>query len=461
MSPAPTAAPDPATPSMPGINLGLARITLLLRALSSPQLCLPIVHISGTNGKGSVSAYLAAILGQSKLKTGRFNSPHLVDEWDCLTIDGRPVQQQVYESTKAQVERVDREEKLGASSFEILTATAFTLLAQVRPPLDLAIIEVGMGGSTDATNVVPADRTLLSIVTSIELDHQKFLGDTLEEIASVKGGIIREGGDVVVAAQKHGVVSKVLQEIATTRQATAHFAAQATLLPSTDSQRLVSIPLSGVDSPRTEEKSIVAHLPLAGSYQLANAAAATLAAQILRTSPRTLSMLPRLDDITSDTISKGIAATRWPGRLDWVTWGSKRILIDGAHNPSSALILGEYIASLPEHQRPRTLVLGLSFPRDPSSILEPLLQDYAGQLRKIICVGFEPPASMNWIAPTATADIAAAARGMASLQGVEIVECERVSEVLQSTTEETLLVAGSLYLAADVYRVIRKNGSDE
>jgi folylpolyglutamate synthase/dihydrofolate synthase len=448
------------TTTMPGINLGLARITALLTALKSPHLSQPIIHIAGTNGKGSISAYLSSILRQSpSLKIGRFNSPHLVDEWDCLETNGRRIDQVTYDTVKRHVMSMNELGKIGASSFEILTATAFSIFAATKPSLDLAIVEVGMGGSTDATNVVPSDKTLLSIISSIELDHQKFLGDTLEEIAAVKGGIIKERSEVVVAHQHHPEVDRVMEEIVKATESTVYFAGVATRL--FDSQ-MASIPLtalrqipSSTHSTAITTPAIEAKLPLPGSYQLANCSAAVLAVQILRSSPRIQSLLPQLSRINDTMIQEGIKTTNWPGRLDWIKLPhrSQRILIDGAHNPSSAILLAEYMESLERDSQPTTLILGLSFPRPPATILEPLLRNN-GAIKRIICVRFQAPASMEWINATDTKDIAEAARGLRASLIVE--ECETVAEALELTREERCVVAGSLYLAADVYRLQRK-----
>ena len=456
---------------MSGISLGLPRITSLLTSLRSPHLSTPIVHISGTNGKGSVSSYLCSILLASSLRVGRFNSPHLVDEWDCLQIGGQTIERGVYEKVKRDVSEVDRREEIGATSFELLAATAFEVFRRAEPPLELAIVEVGMGGATDATNVVDSKRTLLSIVTSIELDHQKFLGDTVREIARVKAGIVKQGGEVVLAMQGHSVVEDVLEEVANEMRATVYFAGEGTIVredagvdSTSPSPPLVSLPLSPFRQypPSTFSSThspIPAHLPLPGSYQLANAAAATLAAQVLRTSPRILALVPSLSHITDATIRTGIEATTWPGRLDWIDLPLRslnrthRVLVDGAHNPSSATQLADYLASLPVHLQPTTLIIGLSAPRSPISILTPLLAG-SPSIRNIVCVPFAKPESMEWIKPTSTKDIALAAR---SFGGVEVDEFGSVEEALEALGEgEKVVVAGSLYLAADVYRLLRR-----
>ncbi|KAM0752885.1 FolC bifunctional protein [Meredithblackwellia eburnea MCA 4105] len=507
------------TSTTSGINLGLTRIHSLLAQLRHPHLTTPIVHIAGTNGKGSISAYLSSILAQSSFRVGRFNSPHLVHEHDCLQIDGKVISKLNFDKAAQLVKDVNSHNNIGATSFELLTATAFECFRQANPPLDLAVIEVGMGGATDATNVVPAEKTLLSIITSIELDHQKFLGDTIEEIAKVKTGIVKDGTDVILAKQDHPEVEQVLQRVSIDRYAKIWVAGEGELVetgakPGAKSSSatfpLVSLPLvpirtisrsSTSTSSSSSETSItsppvVAPLPLPGNYQFANAAAATLAAQVLRTSPRVHSLLPTLSTlITPETIAQGIEKTRWPGRLDWIDLSlthlisdrnlatgppssdlkddgsSMRILVDGAHNPSSAIHLAEYLNSLPDDETPTTLIIGLSAPRSPASILSPLLRPtaalssagtpvVASRIRKIIAVPFSEPPSMPWIKPTPAREIAKVAREM----GVPVVEegtdvRDALVRILRNSSEkgeeeERVVVAGSLYLAADVYRLL-------
>lgn len=515
---APLPDPSAASPSsMPGISLGLARINRLLHLLKSPHLVTPVVHISGTNGKGSVSAYLSSILAHSRLSVGRFNSPHLVDEWDCVQLHGSAVDSQQFYSVKHEVEQVSQREGVGATSFEVLTATAFALFARAQPKLDVAVVEVGMGGAEDATNVVPADRTLLSIVTSVDLDHQKFLGDTVGEIARVKAGIAREGGDVVLSVQAHDEARRAVLGVAAERGATVWQAGEATLsrvedgastpCPALPSSPLVSVPLaatavhpSAPASP-SHPSHLTTRLPLPGAYQLSNAATAVLAAQLLRTLPRTQALLPALTPhISDESMRAGVEATRWPGRLSWLSLpaplpdagaalpptcaplpaSSRPLLLDGAHNPSSARLLAAYLSSLSPSIRPTTLIFALSAPRDPADVVRPLLDALAGvgagveagdegRLR-VVCTGFSPPAGMDWVRATPPGELAESVRAFvgAGAQGrVEVLDAADVEAALRLLDESgdepqaeaqrsPVVVAGSLYLAADVLRLERR-----
>ncbi|KAK4049929.1 folylpolyglutamate synthase [Microbotryomycetes sp. JL201] len=455
--------------TMTGISLGLARISRLLTQLGSPHLATPIVHIAGTNGKGSVSAYISSILSSSSLRVGRFNSPHLVDEWDCVQIAGKPVSQPLFQQLKLDVETVNAQESIGATSFEVLTATAFSIFARVRPKLDVAVVEVGMGGLTDATNVVSAERTLLSVVTSIELDHQKFLGDTVADIARVKAGITKRGCDVVMARQVHKDVPVVVAQTAQEMGSRVWTAGEAKIVKDgIESDMfppapLVRIPLVPADGDVDEQirDHVQCRLPLAGSYQLQNSAVAVLAAVVLRSRPRTLSLVPELSQITNECIASGIEQTDWPGRLSWLDVprldGRRlRLLVDGAHNPSSSSVLASYIASLPNEYKPKTLVTALSSPRTPSSILDPILS--CTGIEKVFATKFTKPVGMEWVQPVETRDIATYLKQLDKRIHVDQFDDVRnVLDRLRSSEieDETVLVAGSLYLVADVYRYLR------
>lgn len=488
----PTTAPSP---SMPGISLGLTRIHRLLALLRSPHLATPVVHIAGTNGKGSVSAYLSSILSQSRLAVGRFNSPHLVDEWDCIQLYGRAVDARLFYKAKEEVERVSAREGVGATSFEVLTATAFSLFARARPPLDVAVVEVGMGGSEDATNVVPAEKTLLSVVTAVELDHQKFLGDTVGEIATVKAGIARQGGDVVLSVQAHDEATAAVRRVAAERGARVWQAGEAVVVSGVEAKEsldtgapptyppppLAAIPLeaTSVIPPLDSQSShppVTARLPLPGSYQLQNSATAVLAAQVLRSLPRTLSLLPSLSHITDDSICSGVEATRWPGRLSWETYASSSgrqvpLLLDGAHNPSSAALLASYLSTISPAVRPRTLIFALSAPRDPVDVVRPLVRALAAgrareQRLQVVCCGFSTPVGMEWVRSTPASELAAAVERIVGEEapgtGFRVVEAPDAEAALRLAADErtqaegSVVVAGSLYLVADAMRMLRR-----
>lgn len=173
------------------IRPGLSRITLLLKGIPLPW---KAVHIAGTNGKGSICAYISALLHATHIRSGRFTSPHLIDRWDCITVNEVPIAESRFRSVEERVKERNAVGKIDASEFEILTATAFEIFALEK--VQVAVVECGLGGRLDATNVI--EGPLVTVISKIGLDHQGLLGDTIRQIAGEKAGIIKTGAACVV-----------------------------------------------------------------------------------------------------------------------------------------------------------------------------------------------------------------------------------------------------------------------
>lgn len=202
------------------IRPGLERIALLLKGIHLPW---KAVHVAGTNGKGSICAYLSALFHLTNIRCGRFTSPHLIDRWDCITVDEKPIAESIFRSVEERVKERNERHEIDASEFELLTATAFEIFAQER--VEVAVIECGLGGRLDATNVI--ETPLVTVISKIGLDHQGLLGDTLKQIAFEKAGIIKTGATCVVdgtsnaealaeiecIADEKGVDVKQIQEV--------------------------------------------------------------------------------------------------------------------------------------------------------------------------------------------------------------------------------------------------------
>lgn len=455
----------------PSISLGLHRINRLLSSLSSPHLRVPIVHVAGTNGKGSICAYLDSILRASGFSVGRFTSPHLVEPRDSITLNGQPISANDFRLRSQAVDAADAKDKIGASSFEKLTATAFETFSKAAAAgsLDLAVVEVGMGGLGDATNVCSSENTLASVITPIDLDHQAFLGDTVEEIAKIKAGIVKRRVPVMVAKQGHASVGGVVKDVAAASGSDAFFVdSGATLDPKANTLTCSRLSPDG----RTERAVLsVSELPLPGAFQVDNAATAAQTALLLASHPHSQSILPSLKDrITSETIARGIATTRWRGRAEWIEvprsalgidasngQSAVRILVDGAHNPSAAAALYSYLASLPP--APLSIVLALSHPRDPTSLLVPLLgtsSSGAGVSQgpvRLFATSFSPPEGMPWVRPVAPETILTSVADLVEPAGAEADVPEAIkAAVRQGRPGERILVCGSLYLVADAIR---------
>ena len=415
-----------------GIRLGLACIKSLLTSLGDPHLAVPIIHVAGTNGKGSVCAYLDSILRASGLRVGRFTSPHLTQVRDCITLLGKTIEEQAYKEIRDHVQDTSKSKQINASSFELLTATAFEAFRRVDPPLDLAIVEVGVGGETDATNVCP--RPVVTVITAIDLDHQALLGDTVPKIARIKAGIMKKGVSCILAPQAYQEANAVVSIVAQQLDAPLYQAQAAEMVD--PSLQLASFHMG--------DGTVQARLPLVGAYQCGNAATAVQAVDVLRKSGR----LAGAAKITSQTIKQGLEATKWPGRLDWITLNGRRALLDGAHNVASIKALRNYLDGLPP--RPITFVLALSAPRRAIALLQPLFQGMTGPV-EVIAVEFSKPEGMPWVKPIMPAEIVEAAGTMQ----VHARAASSLDEAIGMVGDDDVVVfCGSLYLIADVYRLL-------
>lgn len=311
------------------IRLGLERIAKLLVLLDNPQEKIRIIHCGGTNGKGSVCAFITSVLSEASFNVGRFTSPHLLEPRDCIWVGGNTIGIQEYQKVQKEVRDVigtrDWTEEGGIPTpFEMLTACAFLHFFQTQ--VDFAVIEVGLGGRLDATNT--ASSTLVTVITSIGDDHKEYLGDTIQRIATEKAGIIKQGGTVVVAHQKEWDAMQVFQQYANKMGA-----------------ELIIAPPS-IAHPQKEHWAIFQHtleyhLPMLGDFQLENSAAAIAVLQVLQKKFNI--------DISENAIVKGIANTKWEGRLQWKThpkFGNDKFLIDGAHNKPAAKELRKFVDNL-------------------------------------------------------------------------------------------------------------------
>jgi len=421
------------------INLGLSRIQQLLNYLGNPHLRLCVIHIAGTNGKGSVSAYLDSILVHGGLKTGRFNSPHLITLRDSIQLSGEVVHETIFSPVFQHIHDANLASKANATPFELLTATAFTIFAETIPPVDVAIIEVGMGGRDDATNVVP--QPLLTLFTSIDLDHKEFLGDTVEDIALVKAGIIKERRPCIVAPQKSTTVTRVLREVATKRNAPFFLVSKAIM--GEDGKALFHFGL----------QTIAAELPLQGDHQLENSSLAVTAVSVLNNILRRT----QTDCVPLKTIASGLEATQWPGRLDWVSYSYHGnlipILVDGAHNSASSAVLCDYLTSL-QPVDTTFFIVALTNTKRPSDILRTLVGDNRSA-STIIATRFSCPVEgMPWVSPLDTSIIEKAAieLGLSTTSSLNLEEALDLVMPQFANQHTRIVVAGSLYLVADLYR---------
>ena len=287
-----------------GVNLGLERIHTLLAALGSPHLTVPIIHVAGTNGKGSVCAYLSSVLSAAGYKVGRYTSPHLVDWNERICIDERPIPTDVaVETIERTIAAIDPTLPI-PTQFEIVTAAMWLYFAESQ--VDIAVIEVGLGGRLDATNV--CDRPLATAITSIALEHWQQLGDTIAKITWEKAGILKPDCPAIIGTLPPEAVAVVTERIATLNCPTT-WVRPAVPARIPDSLGELSSPQNAL--PWVESAGISYPLALVGEVQLTNSAVAIATIQVLRQAGW---------EISDAAIVSGMANTRWLGRLQWTTW---------------------------------------------------------------------------------------------------------------------------------------------
>jgi dihydrofolate synthase / folylpolyglutamate synthase len=338
-----------------GVNLGLSRIQTLLAALGSPHNLVPIIHVAGTNGKGSVCAYLSSILSAAGYKVGRYTSPHLIDWNERICIDNQPISTDIALTILDRVIAAIDSTTPTPTQFEIVTAAMWLYFAQSQ--VDIAVIEVGLGGRLDATNV--CDKPLATIITSIDLEHWQQLGDTIAKITSEKAGILKPDCPAIIGILPPDAVRVVTERIATLNCPTT-WVKPAIAIPQTGSTTQTS--LSSNSLPWVEFAGVKYPLALLGEIQLTNSAISIATIQILRQSGW---------QISDDEIVAGMANTQWLGRIQWTTWQGCKLLIDGAHNPAAAIALRQYVDTL---DRPISWVMGMLSTKSHREIFQALLR---------------------------------------------------------------------------------------
>jgi dihydrofolate synthase/folylpolyglutamate synthase len=323
-----------------GINLGLSRIKNLLEKLGNPQNSVPIIHVGGTNGKGSVCAYLSTILKEAGYTVGRYISPHLIDWNERITVNLEPISDSDLINILSQITGIINTLEETPTQFEVITAIAWLYFQQKN--VDIAVMEVGLGGRLDATNVV--DNPLVSVITSISLEHWQRLGPTLTHIATEKAGILKPNCSAIIGEVPDEAKTVFLTKINELNCPTKWVKPAQKLRENLAKYEGIEYPLS-----------------LLGEMQLSNSALAIAALQ----------NLPEGWHISSEIIKLGMAKTRWLGRLQWVNFRGQQILIDGAHNPAAAEYLRQYADSL---NGKITWIMGMLSTKDHLKIFQALLR---------------------------------------------------------------------------------------
>ena len=352
-----------------GVHLGLERIEKLLANLGNPHHSVPVIHVAGTNGKGSVCAYLCAVLTEAGYRVGRYTSPHLIDWNERICLNEQPISMETLRELLLQVQAAIQPGEESPTQFEVITAAAWLYFYQQE--VDVAVVEVGLGGRLDATNV--CSNPLVTIITSISREHWQVLGPTLADIAREKAGILKPGCPAVIGQLPEEAIAVVKQRIvelgcpavfpqAAVELGTAEAQSKERWVEYRDIENLEFNLKSG--SPIQNPKSIKYSLALLGDFQLQNSALAIASFQILSSQGW---------KITEQAIASGMGKTKWLGRLQWTTWKNRQLLIDGAHNPAAAIALRQYVDTL--EKSPIHWVMGMLSTKDHADIFKALLRE--------------------------------------------------------------------------------------
>ena len=411
-----------------GVELGLERIQRLLADLGNPQNQVPIVHVAGSNGKGSTCAYLSSVLTEAGYRVGRYTSPHLISWCERICLNQQEIAATELHHLLLQVVAAIRPDQPSPTQFEVITAAAWLYFAQQQ--VDIAVVEVGLGGRLDATNV--CDRPLVSIITSLSLEHQQKLGPTLTHIAREKAGILKPNCPAVIAPQPPEATAVLQQRVRELSCPTVW------VQPSVDAGNGWA-KYQGVQGVGNQEiRSFKYPLPLPGEHQLINSALAITTLQILQDQGWV---------ITEQQMVQGMANTEWKGRLQWFTWRGQTILIDGAHNPAGAEMLRHYVDHSDRVTQPIFWVMGMIGTKDHSDVFKALLRP--GDSLFLVPVPDHLSADLSTLS-TLAKDICPTLNACTvhedCIRGLEAAVRDR------GESKATIVLCGSLYLIGDFFK---------
>lgn len=400
-----------------GSKLGLTRITKLLDDLGNPQDSLKFIHVAGTNGKGSVCCYAANIFKNAGYKTGLFISPYIIDFRERFQINGEMISKnelaEIVSQIKAVVDTYPDDEL--PTEFEIVTAIG--ILYFYKNNCDVVVLEVGLGGRLDSTNVIKTPS--VSVITSISLDHTQYLGDTLSQIAYEKGGIIKQNCPTVLYPIQKGEVFDKIEEICKAKNSSL-------TIPDKNAVKTVKEDITGdvINCCGIEMK-----LPLSGNIQKYNALTAITA---IKNSGFTVS---------DENIKNGIENAYFPARLELISKNPK-ILVDGAHNPDGVKALKKYIETY--FDKP-TAILGMMKDKDIDSVVSQI----APLFSKIYTVTVNNPRSIS------ACELAQKAKQYCD----DVTPFESVEPAIKTAKQENkdFCVCGSLYLSGEALKILKQN----
>lgn len=397
------------------MDLKLDRVTAALQLCGSPQLRFPALHVAGTNGKGSTAALLHSMLSAAGYRVGLFTSPHLIDFRERIRLGSAHISEQDVVNEVAAIRGRVEPAGIWLTPFEMMTLLAFCVFAHAR--LDVAVVEVGLGGRLDATNILSP---LVSVITSIGLDHQAYLGSTLADIAREKGGIIKSGVPVVIGqvdAESRGILYGLARQVGSAVYA---FDQNFTICDDVDG----TVTYQGAVWRLTNLR-----LGLRGRFQQRNAAVALAALEVLRPS------FP----VSEENLRQGLRAATWPGRLDVVS-EHPLVVLDGAHNPQAIKTL---IAELPGVLHGRRVKLLFSVMRDKDwRTMVPMLTRIADEI------------VVTRVQQARTEDPAVLRAAFTPFRPVRVImdaqeACRQL--MTEAGPNDAVVVCGSLFLVGEVY----------
>lgn len=398
-------------------RLGLSRVVALLERIGNPQDALRYVHVAGTNGKGSVCAMLASVLTAAGYKTGLFTSPFITRFNERIQVDGEEISDADLATVTDYIRGEADAMEDHPTEFELVSVLAFEYFR--RAGCDIVVLEVGLGGRLDATNVIQTPEA--AVITAIDYDHTAELGNTLEAIAGEKGGIIKPGGDVVLYPQQPGP-ERIIEELCQTQSARLHKVDLGPIVPREDSlagQVFDYGPLTGL------------RIPLLGSYQLANAAIVLTALQVLAA---------RGWEISGEDLRQGLAAVRWPARFELVAQ-SPALIVDGGHNPQCVEALA---GNLERYYPGRKFVFltGVMADKDFSTMFAPVL----GLAEAVFTVTPDNPRAL----PATELAEFFKQQGIAEVVACESVEAGVAAARARAGKDGIVCAFGSFYMAGQI-----------
>ena len=419
----------------------LDRIAALVDILGSPQLTYPTIHIGGTNGKTTTSRMIDSLLFEMGLRTGRFTSPHLESYLERIAINGQPIDAKAlifsFNDISAYLDLMDAKFEHPISFFEAITALAFAAFAE--HPIDVGVIEVGMGGLWDATNVVDAD---VSVIMPIGLDHTEYLGETLTEIAQTKAGIIKEGGFVVLAQQEPECAVELIKRAALVGAEIAREGVEYSVI-----SRSVAVGGQLLTIQGTKEIYTDIYIPLHGKHQASNAAAALVAVEIFFGD----------QDLDIEAVRAGFAQVTSPGRCE-IVHRDPTIILDAAHNPHGAAAIADTIQSEFTFDE----VIGIFAPMADKDVRGILLELEQVMDSVIVSANSSPRAMKVDALEMMAIEIFGADRVFTSQSIAEAID-KAVKDSIRPLSEDTIgvLITGSVVSVGEARAIVRKKFAKE